>query len=67
MRRYQTDRYGMIASFDIAEALRRAESRRRESRAPCARTRRAAGGTRRLDGPLAGARGRTASLDDLKP
>jgi hypothetical protein len=31
MRRYQTDRYGMIASFDIAEALRRAESRRRES------------------------------------
>jgi hypothetical protein len=30
MRRYQTDRYGMIASFDIAEALRRAESRRRE-------------------------------------
>ena len=30
MRRYQTDRYGMIASFDIAEALRRAESQRRE-------------------------------------
>jgi hypothetical protein len=30
MRRYETDRYGMIASFDIAEALRRAESRRRE-------------------------------------
>ena len=29
MRRYETDRYGMIASFDIAEALRRAESRRR--------------------------------------
>jgi len=27
MRRYQTDRYGMIASFDIAEALRRAEQR----------------------------------------
>lgn len=27
MRRYQTDRYGMIASFDIAEALRRAERR----------------------------------------
>lgn len=30
MRRYQTDRYGMIASFDIAEALRRAERRQRE-------------------------------------
>ena len=30
MRRYQTDRYGMIASFDIAEALRRSERRRRE-------------------------------------
>jgi hypothetical protein len=30
MRRYQTDRYGMIASFDIAEALRRAEDRQRE-------------------------------------
>jgi hypothetical protein len=30
MRRYQTDRYGMISSFDIAEALRRAESRRLE-------------------------------------
>ena len=27
MRRYQTDRYGMIASFDIAEALRRTEQR----------------------------------------
>lgn len=30
MRRYQTDRYGMIASFDIAEALRRSERRQRE-------------------------------------
>jgi hypothetical protein len=30
MRRYQTDRYGMISSFDIAEALRRSEARRRE-------------------------------------
>jgi hypothetical protein len=30
MRRYQADRYGMIASFDIAEALRRAEQRGRE-------------------------------------
>jgi hypothetical protein len=32
MRRYQTDRYGMIASFDIVEALRRAENRQRELR-----------------------------------
>jgi len=30
MRRYRTDRFGMISSFDIAEALRRAEARRRE-------------------------------------
>lgn len=30
MRRYQTDRFGMISSFDIAEALRRAEARRTE-------------------------------------
>jgi hypothetical protein len=30
MRRYQTDRYGMISSFDIAQALRRAERRRIE-------------------------------------
>jgi hypothetical protein len=30
MRRYQTDRFGMISSFDIAEALRRAERRRAE-------------------------------------
>ena len=29
-RRYQTDRYGMISSFDIAEALRRGEQRRLE-------------------------------------
>jgi hypothetical protein len=28
MRRYQTDRYGMISSFDVAEALRRSERRR---------------------------------------
>jgi hypothetical protein len=28
MRRYQTDRHGLISSFDIAEALRRAEQRR---------------------------------------
>jgi hypothetical protein len=28
MRRYETDRYGMISSFDIADALRRAERRR---------------------------------------
>ena len=31
MRRYETDCYGMIASFDICEALRRAEKRRLES------------------------------------
>jgi len=31
MRRYQTDRFGMISSFDIAEALRRAEHRRQEA------------------------------------
>lgn len=30
MRRYRTDRFGMISSFDIAEALRRAERRRLE-------------------------------------
>jgi len=30
MRRYTTDRFGMISSFDIAEALRRAERRRLE-------------------------------------
>lgn len=29
MRRYQTDRFGMISSYDIAEALRRSEARRR--------------------------------------
>jgi len=33
--RYRTDRYGMISSFDIVDALRRAELRRqkREARA----------------------------------
>jgi len=31
MRRYQTDRFGMISSFDIADALRRAERRRLEA------------------------------------
>jgi hypothetical protein len=30
MQRYSTDRYGMISSFDIVDALRRAELRRRE-------------------------------------
>ena len=30
MRRYEADQYGMISSFDIAEALRRAERRRDE-------------------------------------
>jgi hypothetical protein len=28
--RYRTDRYGMISSFDIVDALRRAELRRQE-------------------------------------
>jgi len=31
MRRYETDGYGMIASFDICDALRRAERRRIEN------------------------------------
>ena len=31
MRRYKTDRFGMISSFDIAEALRRAERRRSDA------------------------------------
>jgi hypothetical protein len=30
MQRYRTDRFGMIASFDIVDALRRAELRRLE-------------------------------------
>jgi hypothetical protein len=30
MRRYQTDQFGMISSFDIAQALRRSEQRRLE-------------------------------------
>lgn len=30
MRRYQTDRFGMISSFDIARALRVAEERKAE-------------------------------------
>jgi hypothetical protein len=30
MRRYEADQFGMISSFDIAEALRRAERRRLE-------------------------------------
>lgn len=30
MLHYRTDRYGMIASFDIVDALRRAELRRAE-------------------------------------
>lgn len=30
MQRYRTDRYGMISSFDIVDALRRAEQRKRE-------------------------------------
>lgn len=31
MRRYEADRFGMISSFDIADALRRAERRRVEA------------------------------------
>jgi hypothetical protein len=31
MRRYETDQYGMISSFDIGDALRRAERRRLEN------------------------------------
>lgn len=31
MRRYRTDSLGMISSFDIAEALRRAETRRNDA------------------------------------
>jgi hypothetical protein len=31
MTRYETDRYGMISSFDISDALRRAERRRLEN------------------------------------
>lgn len=30
MKRYRTDAHGMISSFDIADALRRAERRRLE-------------------------------------
>ena len=57
MRRYQTDRYGMIASFDIAEALRRAEGRQRErahrERQRAARTAERVGFVARLRGLLA--------------
>jgi hypothetical protein len=31
MRRYQADKYGLISSYDIVEALRLSEARRRES------------------------------------
>jgi hypothetical protein len=42
--RYRTDRYGMISSFDIVDALRRAELRRQErERRDRARRERAAG------------------------
>jgi len=30
MRRYQTDRFGLISSFDVVDALRRVERRRLE-------------------------------------
>ena len=44
MLRYRTDRYGMIESFDIVDALRRAELRRAErERRELARKTRAAG------------------------
>ncbi len=44
MLRYRTDRYGMIGSFDIVDALRRAELRRGErERRELARKKKAAG------------------------
>jgi hypothetical protein len=56
MRRYQTDQFGMISSFDIAEALRRAEQRRiereRSARERSARAARRAGWIGRLRGAL---------------
>lgn len=46
MLRYRTDRYGMIASFDIVDALRRADLRRAEQeRRTLERKARAAGRT----------------------
>jgi hypothetical protein len=62
--RYQTDRYGMISSFDIAEALRRGERRRieRERREHARAARRAArlGLVARVRALLAAPRGSTA-------
>lgn len=41
--RYRTDRYGMISSFDIVDALRRAELRKQEcERRECDRQARSA-------------------------
>lgn len=54
MRRYRTDSFGMISSFDIAEALRRAETRRldadRRDRARAAQRAERAGWLARLRG-----------------
>lgn len=54
MRRYRTDQFGMISSFDIAEALRRAEARRldaeRRERERVARRAERAGWLARLRG-----------------
>lgn len=54
MRRYQTDQFGLISSFDIAEALRRAEARRldaeRRERERAARRAERAGWIARLRG-----------------
>ena len=62
--RYQTDPYGMIASFDIADALRRAEQRRREreqrERERAARATARAGLVARLRGLFAAPRRSTA-------
>jgi hypothetical protein len=60
MRRYQTDQFGMISSFDIAEALRRAEQRRvereRRERERSARAARRAGWLGRLRGAFSAPR-----------
>ena len=56
MRRYQTDQFGMISSFDIAEALRRSEQRRvereRRERERASRAAQRAGWLARLRGAL---------------
>lgn len=64
MRRYQTDRFGMISSFDIAEALRRSERRRldeeRRRREREARAAERVGVLARLRGMFATPRGSAA-------